>query len=151
MSLGAVRPDDWNLPLLLHVLGAMVLVALVASVVVLLVVWRRAPDRVATLRFAFRTLLLGAIPAYILMRATAEWLASKEDIPDDPSWLVIGYSVADDGLVLLIIATILAGLAARRARLAGQGRRLVAPATALMLLLIAAYAVALWAMVTKPA
>ena len=151
MSLGAVRPDDWNLPLLLHVLGAMVLVALIASVVVLLVVSGRAPDRVATLRFAFRTLLLGAIPAYILMRATAEWIASKEDIPDDPSWLVIGYSVADDGLVLLIIATILAGLAARRARLAGDGRRLVAPATALMLLLIAAYAVALWAMVTKPA
>jgi hypothetical protein len=151
MSLGAVRPDDWNLPLLLHVLGAMVLVALVASVVVLLVVSGRASDRVATLRFAFRTLLLGAIPAYILMRATAEWIASNEDIPDDSSWLVIGYSVADGGLVLLIIATILAGLAARRARLAGQGRRLVAPATALMLLLIAAYAVALWAMVTKPA
>jgi hypothetical protein len=150
MILASVRPDSWDFPLLLHVLGALVLVGALAAVVVLLVASARGTDRAATLRLAFRTLLIGAIPAYIVMRVGAEWIASKEDIPDDPAWIGIGYSVADGGLVFLIVVTVLAGLAARRARRGGRPGGLVRPATALTLLVIAAYAVALWAMATKP-
>ena len=81
MTLASVRPDDWNLPLLLHVAGAMVLVALLAAVVVVLM--RRAARRrrpPAALRLAFRTLLIGAIPAYIVMRGAAEWIASEANV-----------------------------------------------------------------------
>jgi hypothetical protein len=152
MSFAAVRPDDWNLALLVHVLGAMVLVALLASAAVLLVVALRAEDRTPTVRFAFRTLLIGAIPAYLVMRVGAEWIASKEHLEDsEASWIGIGYSVADGGLLLLIVMTVLAGLAYRRARRGGAPRTLLRWTTGLTLLLIVAYGVALWAMATKPA
>jgi hypothetical protein len=148
MTEAAIRPDSWNFPLLLHVLSAMVFVGLLAAVVVLLVAAQRGNDPAAALRLAFRTLLMGAIPAYIVMRGAAEWIASEEDVPDDVTWINIGYMVTDIGLLVLIAVTVLAGLAARRARRGGSG--LVSPATVLTLLLIAAYAVALWAMTTKP-
>jgi hypothetical protein len=152
MTLASVRPDDWNFPLLLHVLGAMVLVGLLAAAAVLLAVALRADDRAATLRFAFRTLLIGAIPAYVVMRVGAEWIASKEHLEDsDASWIGIGYSVADGGLLILLVMTILAGLAVRRARRGGEPTGLVRWTSGLTLLLILAYAVALWAMATKPA
>jgi hypothetical protein len=148
MTEAAIRPDSWNFPLLLHVLSAMVFVGLLAAVVVLLVAAQRGQDPAAALRLAFRTLLIGAIPAYVVMRGAAEWIASEEDVPDDVTWINIGYMVTDVGLLVLIAVTVLAGLAARRARRGGSG--LVSPATALTVLLIAAYAVALWAMTTKP-
>ncbi|MBA3262423.1 MAG: hypothetical protein H0T69_08160 [Thermoleophilaceae bacterium] len=150
MSLAALRPDDWNFSLLLHVMGAMVFVALLAAVAVVLVASVRG-DRAAALRLAFRTLLYGAVPAYLVMRGSAEWVASKEDVPEDVTWINIGYMVTDIGLLVLIAVTVLAGLAARRARGGGEAGGLVGPATVLTLLLIVAYAVALWAMATKPA
>jgi uncharacterized integral membrane protein len=152
MSYAAVRPDAWNFPLLLHVLGATVLVALLATVAVVLTVALRSDDRAAALRFGFRTLLIGTIPAYLVMRLAAEWIASKEHLEDsDASWIGIGYSVADGGLLFLIVMTVLAGLAARRARQGGQPTGLARWTTGLALLLIVAYGVALWAMATKPA
>ena len=151
MSLAAVRPDDWNLPLLVHVLSAMVFVSLLAVVVVVLVVAMRGDDRGEALRLAFRTLLIGAIPAYIVMRGAAEWIASKEDVPDDLTWINIGYMVTDIGLLFLIAITVLVGLASRRVRRGDKPGGLVRPATVLTLLLILAYAVALWAMTAKPA
>ena len=152
MSFAAVRPDAWNFPLFLHVLGAMVLVALLATAAVVLVVSLSSDDRPAALRLAFRTLLIGGIPAYLVMRVGAEWIASKEHLADsDASWIGIGYSVADGGFLLLIVMTILSGLALRRARRGGEPRALVRLTTGLTLLLIVAYGVAIWAMASKPA
>ena len=151
MSIAAVRPDSWNFPLLLHVLGAMVLVALLAVAAVVLSAALRSDDRAAALRLAFRTLLIGAIPAYLVMRVGAEWVASKENLEDaDVAWINIGYSVADGGLLVLIVMTVLAGLASRRAKRGGAPSGLVRWANGLALLLIVAYAVALWAMASKP-
>jgi hypothetical protein len=150
MSYASVRPDSWNLPLLLHVLGAMVFVSLLAVIAVIFVAALRSHDRAPALRLAFRTLLLGAIPSYILMRGTAEWVASEENVDEDAAWIGIGYIVTDLGLLLLIIVTVLAGLAKRRVGRGTEPGRLVRPATAITLFLIAAYAVALWAMTTKP-
>jgi hypothetical protein len=147
----AVRPDSWNFPLLLHVLGAMVLVALLAVAAVVLSVALRSDDRAEALRLAFRTLLIGAIPAYLVMRVSAEWLASKEKLEDaDFAWVDIGYMVADIGLLVLIVMTVLAGMASRRARRGDTPSGLVKWANGLTLLLIVAYGVALWAMATKP-
>jgi hypothetical protein len=151
MSIAAVRPDSWNFPLLLHVLGAMVLVALLAVAAVVLSAALRSDDRAGALRLAFRTLLIGAIPAYLVMRVGAEWVASKEKLEDaDFAWIDIGYSVADGGLLVLIVMTVLAGLASRRAKRGDAPSGLVRWANGLALLLIVAYAVALWAMATKP-
>ncbi len=152
MTFASVRPDSWNLPLLLHIGGAMVLVALLAGVIVVLAVARRGGgDQPGALRFAFRTLLLGAVPAYIVMRVGAEWIASEEDVPEDATWIGIGYIVTDAGLLILIAITVLAGMASRRAKRGGRFEGLLGPATALTVLLIVAYAVALWAMTAKPA
>jgi peptidoglycan biosynthesis protein MviN/MurJ (putative lipid II flippase) len=151
MSIAAVRPDSWNFPLLMHVLGAMVLVALLAAAAVVLSGALRSDDRAAALRFAFRTLLIGAIPAYLVMRVGAEWTASKENLEDaDFAWINIGYSVADGGLLVLIVMTVLTGIASRRAKRGDTPSGLVRWANGLALLLIVAYAVALWAMATKP-
>jgi len=145
MTLASVRPDDWNFSLLLHVLGAMVFVGVLAAVTVLLVVSLRSEDRRGVLRLAFRTLLIGGIPAYLVLRGAAEWIADEEELPEDLAWVDIGYMVTDIGLLLLIAATVMSGLAARRG-----GGGLVRPTAALTLILIAASAVALWAMTAKP-
>ena len=151
MSIAAVRPDSWNFPLLLHVLGAMVLVGLLAVAAVVLSAALRSDDRAGALRLAFRTLLIGAIPSYLVMRLSAEWVASKEHLEDaDFAWINIGYSVADGGLLVLIVMTVLAGLASRRAKRGDAPSGLVRWANGLALLLIVAYAVALWAMAAKP-
>jgi hypothetical protein len=153
MSYAAVRPDSWNFPLFLHVLGATVLVGLLAvAVAVLIAATRSDGDRTAAVRLAFRTLLIGAIPAYLVMRIGAEGIADKENLTDsEASWIGIGYGVSDVGLLVLIVVNVLAGLAYRRARRGGQPLTLVRWTSGLTLLLIVAYAVALWAMATKPA
>jgi hypothetical protein len=153
-----IRPDDWNFPLLLHVLGASILLgALIAAVTAQLLAWgRRAPaDVVPYARLSFRTLLFVAIPAWFLMRLAAEWIADKEgwnDVDDQPAWLGIGYITAEGGGILLLISVILAGIGARRlGRSNGeQGETLVRIATVLAVLLVIAYVIATWAMSGKP-
>ena len=132
-------------------MGAMVLVALLAVAAVVLALALRSDDRAAALRLAFRTLLIGAIPAYLVMRVGAEWTLSKENLEDaDFTWVNIGYMVSDIGLLVLIVMTVLTGIASKRARQGGTPSGLVRWANGLTLLLIVAYGVALWAMSTKP-
>ena len=145
----AIRPDAWDFPLFLHVAGAMLLVgALVVVVATMAGALRRADGAEALAGLAFRTLLVGVLPAYVLMRAGAEWIASEEGVPGDVDWIGIGYAVADGGVLLTIIATMLAWRAARRgaAGPGGLGRAVLVLAG----LLIVAYGVAIWAMVAKP-
>ena len=100
--LAAIRPDDWNFPLLVHVFGAMILVGgLVAAVTALLLGWRR--DSAWYSRLGFWSLLAVAFPAWWVMRIGGEWIASKEDFPegDEPDWLGIGYATAEGGGLLL--------------------------------------------------
>lgn len=150
MMLAVVRPGEWNLPLLVHVAGAMVLVgALVAVAGALLLAWRG--DAAMLTRVGYRTLLLVALPAYVVMRIGGEWIASKEDVDDDAAWIGIGYVTADLGLLVLLVTTILAGLAARRVRRAAGGRSVLGRVAAVLtLVLVAAYVVAVWAMTAKP-
>jgi hypothetical protein len=140
--LAAIRPDDWNLALFVHILGAMTLVGALALVLVALA------ER--NLRLGYRSLLLGVLPGWIVMRGGAEWIAEKEKVNDldpVPSWVDVGYSVSDPMLVLIIIATVCAGIAVRRQRRGGALRGTALVLTAVML--VAAF-VAVWAMATKP-
>ena len=149
MNVAAIRPDSWGLPLFVHVAGAMLVVGALVVVVAATGAALRRGDAVEALTgLAFRTLLIGVIPAYILMRGGAEWIASEEDVPRDLDWIGIGYSVADGGLLLTLIAAVLAWRAARRGA-AGPG----GPGRAVFVLsavLILAYGVAIWAMAAKP-
>jgi putative copper export protein len=152
--LAAIRPDSWNYALFLHVLGAAVLVgALVTAGTALVLSWRENRDAAFT-RFAFRTLLFVAVPAWFVMRIGAEWIYSKEhwaDVPNEPDWLGVGYLTADLGGLLLLISVVLAGVGARRlARPDGGSTILARSAGALALLVLALYLVALWAMTAKP-
>jgi hypothetical protein len=148
----ALRPDAWDLALFVHVVGAMVLVgaALLAGVALAGGMRAAGSGQGATLtRFGFRTLLVGALPAFIVMRIGAEWIASKEDL-EDPAWIGVGYITSDGGAVLLIAGLITAGIAQRRAGRGEAASGLTRAATILSLLLLAALLVALWAMSTKP-
>ena len=149
LMLAAIRPSHWELPLFLHVAGAMLLVGAMVVVVATMAVALRNGEGVEVLtRLAYRTLLIGVLPAYVLMRVGAEWIASEEGVPDDLDWIGIGYGVADGGLLLTLIAAVLAWRAARRGATGpgGVGRAVFV----LGAVLIVAYAVAIWAMATKP-
>jgi hypothetical protein len=140
--LAAIRPDDWNLALFVHILGAMALVGAIVLVIVALA------ER--DLRLGYRALLLGVLPGWIVMRGAAEWIASKEHVNDldpEPAWVGIGYSTAEPMLLLIIIATVCSGLAVRRQQQGGALRGTALVMTSIML--VAAF-VAIWAMATKP-
>jgi hypothetical protein len=145
----AIRPDAWDFPLFLHVSGAMLLVGALVVVLATMAGALRGGDGAEALSgLAFRTLLVGVLPAYLLMRVGAEWIASEEDVPGELDWMGIGYTVADGGLVLTIIAAVLAWRAARRgaAGPGGLGRGVLVLAG----ILVVAYGVAIWAMTAKP-
>jgi hypothetical protein len=141
--LAILRPDAWNLPLFVHVLGALLLVGTLVVVLAASAGAARGGDGAAVLsRLSFRTLLIGVLPAYIVMRVGAEWVASEEAV-GEPGWIGIGYITSDAGLLLLLIAI---GLAWRGSRRGAAGRAV----TVLAALLLVAFAVAVWAMTTKP-
>jgi hypothetical protein len=147
-----IRPDSWNLPLLLHVGGAMALVAAVTVAAVALIQgWRTTDPSAASLkRFGARTLLYAAIPSYFVMRIAAQWIESREGLENsNAAWLGDGYLAADLGGLVLLIATIVANMAVRRDPDAGLGK-LAKVAASLSLILVALYVFAIWAMTTKP-
>jgi hypothetical protein len=144
-TIAAIRPDEWDLPLFVHILGAMLLVG--ALVLVMAALASR------DVRLGFRSLLYGVLPGWIVMRGGGQWIASKEglDEGDVPNWVDIGFMVSDPMLLFIIVAAVCAGIAARRQR---AGRPLSAglsgTAQVLTVLVLAACIVAIWAMTTKP-
>ena len=147
--LAAVRPDDWNLPLFVHVAGAMLLVGTLLVAGLLLTHAVRRGDGTAALgRLGFRALLLGVIPSYLVMRVGAQWIADTEDVPDDATWLGIGYGTSELGLLLTIIATVLAWRATKRGD--GGPGGLGRAAMILTFVVLALYVVSIWAMTAKP-
>ena len=150
--IAAIRPDDVNLPLFLHVLGAMLLIGMLFTVAFVTVLgWRRSDDAPGLVRFGLRTLLIGVLPAYLLMRIGAQWTESEQNYPDDfePNWLGIGYITADAGALLILISIVLSVLGLRRLR-RGEGHRFGRAVGVISILLLAAYIVAVWAMTAKP-
>ena len=157
----AIRADEVNLPLFLHVLGAMLLVGtLLAAATALLLGWRRADaERSAGLtRFGLWTLIAGVLPSYILMRIGAQWTESEEfgdlegtakEAVEESAWLGIGYVTADIGAVLILVSIVLSVLGLRRLR-RGGGLGLGRAVGVISVLLLAAYVVAVWAMTVKP-
>jgi hypothetical protein len=148
-----VRPDSLSFPLLLHVLGAMVLVgAVTLGVISLVLAWRSSSE--GTLRLGFRALAWAGLPAWVLMYGGALWIENKEGFDESgvtsPSWIDIGHITAEGGLLLLLITTLLANLALRRARRGADGSALERFAGGLVTVVLIGYVIAIWAMTTKP-
>jgi len=146
--LAAIRPDNWNLALFVHVLGAMILVGGVLTAASALVFARGS---VAMLRMGYFSLLAVALPGWILMRIGAQWIYDKEGFEggEEPTWLAIGWATADPGGVLLLAGLIVGGFGVRRLG-DGKGSALLKATMAISLVLLAAYVVAIWAMSGKP-
>jgi len=145
-----MRPDSWNSLLLLHVLGAMVLVGGVLTGAAALAAAR---GDARLLRLGYWSLLAVALPGYVAMRIGAEALLSKEKhlAPqiEDTTWVGIGYIVADGGALLLLLSLILGGIGVRKLRGDGGAGWLKAAMVLSMVILVAAL-VAVWAMGAKP-
>lgn len=148
--LAAIRPDDWNYVLLLHVGGAMILVGGTLTAASALV-FARGDAR--SLRLGYWSLLVVGLPGYILMRIGAEWMAEKEGFNEEgapePAWIGLGWLIADLGLLLFLIALIVGGIGTYRLR-SGKGTRLLKATMVISLVLLLAYVVAVWAMAGKP-
>jgi hypothetical protein len=145
MMLALIRPDSWNLPLFLHVLGAITVFGSSATLAIAGFAGRRDSVQEQMLaRVALRTLLFGVIPAWILMRVAAEWIVGKEfaDV-ESPGWVGVGYIVSEGSGVLLLVAGILAWLSFRR------GRMMIA-VPILATVCVLGYAVAWFVMSGKP-
>jgi hypothetical protein len=144
-----VRPDSWNIALLVHVLGAMVLVGgVVTAAAAALIGWR--DESVALRRFSHRTLLTVALPAWFVMFAGALWTAEKENLEDaDFAWLGIGHITAEGGGILLVIALILGSIGLRKSPDSGRNG-LVKASSLIATFLVAVYIIAIWAMGAKP-
>lgn len=145
-----VRPDSWDFPLFLHVLGATVLVGGLLTGASSL---GFARGDVKLLRLGYWSLLAVSLPGWILMRAGGQWIASREGWTqkgvDDPTWLGIGFLLADLGGLILLVSLIVGGIGVRRLR-EGKGVGLLKATLVLSLVLLAAYVVAVWAMAGKP-
>jgi uncharacterized cupredoxin-like copper-binding protein len=151
--LGAIRPAGQDFPVLLHIVGATIVFgALLASVSSLAL----ARGQVRLLRVGYFSLLLVALPGWILMRLSGEWIYRKQgwnSLPHelkDTTWLRIGFGVADYGGVLFLVALVLGGVAVRRLRDGKSGIGLLRITTGIALVLAIAFVVAVWAMTGKP-
>jgi hypothetical protein len=147
--LAAHRPTNWNVPLFVHVLGAMILVGGLLTGASFLAFSR---GDVRSLRLGYWTLLAVALPGYVVMRIGAQWIYSREGwdkLDDDPAWIGIGYVVADVGALFVLIALILGGIGVRRLS-DGRGQGLLKAAMVIAWIVLAAALVAVWAMAGKP-
>jgi hypothetical protein len=152
--LAAIRPDDQSFALLLHLVGATVVFgALLASATSILLA--RGDTRL--LRLGYFSLLLVGLPGLILLRLAGQWLyqlQNWDNLPsqfDQPTWLNLGFIVADWGGILFLLALVLGGVGVYRLRNDQKGSALLLRGTLVIsLVLIVGYVVAVWAMTGKP-
>jgi hypothetical protein len=143
-----------SLALFIHILGALVLTgALALTAAYLFAAWRSGSA--PSLRLALRSLTLGVFPAWIVLRGSAEWIASEQgyaDLEEQPDWIGIGYMAADLGFLLIVASCLLGSLALRGARQSGGDASTtpVRVAAVLIALLIVLNVLAIWAMTTTP-
>jgi hypothetical protein len=140
-----IRPDSWDLPLFVHVLGAVVLFGGVGAVVLLAGAALHYDAHALMLRrTAFITTLVLVWPSYIVMRVGAQWILDREGLDkNQPGWVGAGFAVSDGGILVLALITVLGWLSPRRP---GAGKFLAG----LAVLYAIALGVAWFAMSAKP-
>jgi hypothetical protein len=147
--IAAIRPDAWNFPLFVHVVGATILVGGLLSGASILAFAR---GEAALLRLGYWSLLAVSLPGWIVMRIGAQWIyteAGWDDAADEPGWLAMGAAIGDVGGLVLLVSLVVGGVGVYRLR-EGKGSGLLKATLVLSFILLAAYAVAVWAMAGKP-
>jgi hypothetical protein len=150
--LAAIRPDNLDFALFMHVLGAMVLVGTLILAGTVLTSSRRDGSAALT-RLGYKVLLIGVLPAWLVTRVFAQILVDKPyyDSFEKQAWVDIGYISTEPVLLLLIGAIVAAGVGSRKALRDGgpvgtSGR----VAMVITWLLVVVYVATIWAMTTKP-
>lgn len=143
------RPTGENFPLFVHVLGAMALVGGLLTGASALA-FARGDTRLV--RLGYWTLLAVGLPGLVIMRLGAEWIYRKsiwDDVPDEPTWIMIGGITADVGGAIFVLSLIVGYIGLRRMN-GGGGGALLRATMWISVALLAAYVVAVWAMAGKP-
>jgi hypothetical protein len=143
--LALIRPDSWDFPLFVHVLGAIALFGGVGAVALLAFTALRHDAQAAMLRrTAFVTTLAVVWPSFVVMRIGGQWILSREGLDKDtPGWAGVGFAISDAGILVLALITLSGWLAPRRP---GAGKALAG----LSVLYAIALGVAWFAMSAKP-
>lgn len=149
-------PSSWNVPLLIHVIGATILVGGVLGAATALVSARGDERR---LRTGYYSLLFVALPGLILTKlgATAIWskysghsfFRSAFPASDDPRWIQIGGTALDMGGGALVLALILGWFGLKKLD-TKRGQQLMKLVMVISIGLLAAYVLAVWAMGGRP-
>jgi hypothetical protein len=147
MTVALVRPDSWNLPLFLHVLGATLTFGTTATVAILAFAGRSAAsERAVWLRsLAFKIGFFVLVPAWILLRIPAQSIASKEFPHHEPGWVGVGYPITEGGALLIILMLVLGWISRGK-----RDSRAAAVVPWLATLFLIALGVAWFAMSAKP-
>ena len=145
MNVASLCGPTCDAPLFLHVLGATLLFGALLGVTTLGFASTRIIEHGPLLRrLAFTIMLAGVWPSYILMRVGAQWVLSHEGLDNDPpNWVGVGFLVADGGVLVLLVLTLLGWLGLRRPRVSPWFAGLAA-------IYLLALGVAVFAMSAKP-
>jgi hypothetical protein len=169
-SLADLRPNSFNFPLLIHIVGATVLVGGVLTAAAALYFAR---GNARQLRLGYFSLLLVAFPGYLLAKLGATLIWHKESVHSfigaafphrgDPRWVEIGGTALDFGGALLVLALILGWFGLKRMEGATgdlltrlpvvksmTGETLLRYTMLITFVLLAGYVLAVWAMAGKP-
>jgi hypothetical protein len=148
--------SSWNVPLLIHVSGAMILVGGVLTAAAALVTARGDERR---LRLGYFALLFVALPGMLLTKLGATAINSKYSgqgfiraafpSQDDPTWIMIGGTALDMGAGALV-AALIAGWFGLKKLDTKRGQQLMKLTMVISIGLLAAYVLAIWAMGARP-
>ena len=148
--LAAVRPDSWNFPLFVHVLGAMILVG-----GTLTAASARASPAETSARFALGYWSLLAVVASRLHPDAdrSQWIYSKEGLDDAPiedSLDQASGSPSPTPALCCSSSRWSSVASASAGSVAASGTGLLKATMVISIVLLAAYVVAIWAMSAKP-
>ena len=102
--IAAIRPTSWDLPLFLHVAGAMTLVGAASAALVLAFAGMRHPDaRVLAQAPSCASRGLARLDRDAVRRRLDVLEAGRLPGHSDPGWISIGYAAADAGLIILLV------------------------------------------------
>jgi hypothetical protein len=149
-------PSSWNIPLLIHVTGAMILVGGVLAAATALITAHGDEKR---LRLGYFSLLFVALPGMMLTKLGATAINSKYSghsffrsafpSQDDPTWIMIGGTALDLGAGALVAALILGWFGLKRLD-TKRGQQMMKLVMLISIGLLAAYILAIWAMGARP-
>ena len=149
-------PSSWNIPLLIHVTGAMILVGGMLAAATALISAHGDEKR---LRLGYYSLLFVAFPGMMLTKLGATAINSKYSghgffrsafpSQDDPTWIMIGGTALDMGGGALVAALILGWFGLKKLD-TKRGQQMMKLVMLISIGLLAAYVLAIWAMGARP-